>query len=104
MMKQGATKKRMVAKIFGGSSILGSGMRSNSIPRDNIRLARIMLEMEDIPIVEMDTGGQSPRKIVMDIDSGMVFMKKIASRSIIDRVRKEEEEYVASGVEIHCRE
>jgi chemotaxis receptor (MCP) glutamine deamidase CheD len=36
----------------------------------------MILEMEDIPIIEEDMGGKFTRKVIMDVKSGMVYLKK----------------------------
>ncbi|MBN1495944.1 MAG: chemotaxis protein CheD [Spirochaetes bacterium] len=77
MEKRGAARRDMVAKIFGGGHVIYTALDSSTIPMDNVRLARTLLEIEDIPIVEMEVGGDSARKILMDVKSGKVFMKYV---------------------------
>lgn len=80
MEEKGATREGMVAKVFGGGHVILTTFDSNAIPSDNIRIARAMLELEDIPIVEMDVGGNNARKILMEVKTGKVFLKNIARR------------------------
>lgn len=77
MEERGASRDTMTAKIFGGGHVVLAPLDSNAIPLDNIRIARAMLEMEDIPIVEMEVGGHIARKVLMDVKSGRVFLKNI---------------------------
>ena len=59
MIEKGASKKNMTARIFGGGSIikrLSENSSSSLIPADNVRVARLMMEMEDIPIIGSDVG------------------------------------------------
>jgi chemotaxis protein CheD len=86
MEKLGASRKDMIAKVFGGGRVIMNTFDSNTIPFDNVRLARVMLEMEDIPIVEMDVGGSCARKILMDVRDGKVFLKNIMSRKLIEKI------------------
>lgn len=95
--EEGSDKKNLIAKIFGGGHVMetyGSIKETNSIPFDNIRLARILLEMEDIPIVEMDVGGLYARKIMMDVKSGSVYVKRTSRREVFNEVMAMEKQYV----------
>jgi len=93
MEKIGATRKDLTAKVFGGGRVILNTFDSNTIPFDNIRLARVMLEMEDIPIVEMEVGGSCARKILMDVRDGKVFLKNIMSRKLIEKIDRDEHRY-----------
>ncbi|MBN1531984.1 MAG: chemotaxis protein CheD [Spirochaetes bacterium] len=86
MLGMGSEKKSIVAKVFGGGSVIEYRQRAKSIPEDNVRVARVMLEMADIQMLEIDTGGAYSRKIVMDVLSGEVYCKKSASEKIAARV------------------
>lgn len=90
MEKLGASRKDMIAKVFGGGRVILNTFDSNTIAFDNIRLARVMLEIEDIPIVEMEVGGSCARKILMDVREGKVFLKNIMSRKIIEKIDRRE--------------
>jgi chemotaxis receptor (MCP) glutamine deamidase CheD len=94
MEKTGASRKDMIAKVFGGGRTILNSLESNTIPFDNIRLARVMLEIEDIPIVEMEVGGSSARKILMDVTTGKVFLKNIISGKIIETIDDDEFSYI----------
>ena len=82
--KMGALRRDLIAKIFGGGHVILTTFESNTIPFDNIRLARTMLELEDIPIVEMDVGGSHARKILMEVSTGAVFLKYIVRSENIE--------------------
>ncbi len=94
MFKSGSKKENIIAKIFGGGHVLDSIKPSaTSISDDNVRLARLMMEMEDIPIAENDVGGIFTRKILLDVKSGKVYLKKSTRKSIIEEIERQEEEY-----------
>lgn len=93
LIKKGAERKNLVAKVFGGGSVLEYKGRETSIPQDNVRLAKIMLEMEDIPIIESDVGGSYTRKLLMDVKSGKVYQRKTTNKKLLDEVRLKEEEF-----------
>lgn len=76
MIKRGAKKENITAKIFGGGKVLAGEMKFHTIPEDNVTAAHIMLEMEDIVITQCDTGGKFTRKILFDAPTGKVFLKK----------------------------
>lgn len=84
--KAGADRERLVAKIFGGGEVLDGVIASTTIPADNIRLARVMMEMEDIQIEEMDVGGIYTRKILMDVKTGGVYLKKSTRKDVMREV------------------
>ena len=92
MLEKGAKRKNLTAKIFGGGSILDlydSDGRKNTIPFDNIRIAKILLEIEDIPILSTDVGANYTRKIIFDDHTGKVYLRKImksdVTRMVADR-------------------
>jgi chemotaxis protein CheD len=89
----GARRDNLVAKVFGGGSMFEFERRLNTIPDENVRLAKIILELEDIPITELDTGGRFTRKVMMDVQSGRVYLKKTTSREVLERVFSDEMRY-----------
>lgn len=97
MHEHGCRNDNLVAKIFGGGRVLDSAMGSHSIPEDNIRLANVMLELEDIPIVESDVGGNYTRKLLLEIHSGKVFLKKSTRKDFLEVIAKQEKEYLKRG-------
>ncbi|NPA36453.1 MAG: chemotaxis protein CheD [Chlorobi bacterium] len=76
LQAMGSRKEDLVAKIFGGGDML-EGNRQNSylIGERNIRVARLMLEENDIPIIASSTGGKRGRKILFFTDTGEVRHK-----------------------------
>jgi chemotaxis protein CheD len=76
MLDKGAEHKNMIAKIFGGGQVLKTVADVYKIHLDNIRLARVVLEMEDIHIDQSDVGDQFTRKIIMDVKTGKVYLRK----------------------------
>lgn len=76
MESSGAERKNIRAKLFGGGEVLDFEKKTTAIAENNIRLARIMMEIEDIPILEEDTGGKFIRKVLLEVKTGKVFLKK----------------------------
>ncbi len=85
MLERGAQRENITARVFGGGNILrtlGTPERPSMISSDNVRMAKLMLEMEDIPIVGMDVGSDYTRKIIFDVDTGRVYLRKIKGKDI----------------------
>jgi chemotaxis protein CheD len=74
----GAKKARLVAKLVGGASIIGSAVGTRqSIGDQNVTVARQMLEKHGIPINAEQTGGQRGRKLVFHTGNGCAYSKEI---------------------------
>jgi chemotaxis protein CheD len=100
MEKAGAKKGRLSAKVFGGGHVMETVIETNSIPLDNVRLAKIMLELEDVPIVEMVVGGTYTRKIIMEVDTGKVFLKSITKQDVLEKIEARDREYAKKKFEL----
>jgi chemotaxis protein CheD len=78
MVSLGAKKARLVAKLVGGASIIGSaGGTRLSIGDQNVAVARQLLEKHGIPINAEQTGGQRGRKLVFHTGNGCAYSKEI---------------------------
>ncbi len=100
MEAAGASRENLTAKVFGGGHVIVTAFETSTLPADNIRLAQVMLELEDIPIEEMDVGGSHGRKILMEARTGKVYLKNLLNRSIIEDVRERELMYMRKGMAI----
>lgn len=76
-MLEHGKKKNIVAKIFGGGKVLEYQGGSYGISNMNVRLAKILLEMADIPIVSQDIGGNVARKVIFEVKTGKAYCKKL---------------------------
>jgi chemotaxis protein CheD len=72
----GCRRENLVAKVFGGANVSGTGMEVFMIGDRNIMLASEMLEEFRIPIVARDVGGRVGRKIIMNSETGVVLVGK----------------------------
>lgn len=70
----GCRKENLVAKVFGGANVNGTGLEVFMIGDRNIMLAFDMLEEFRIPVVARDVGGQVGRKIIMNSENGVVML------------------------------
>lgn len=93
LFKKQSRKQDIVAKVFGGASVLKLVGSTNKIPKANVDFALAYLETEKIPIVANDTGGILPRKIFFFAKTGKVLLKRIAG-TMVSQVEREEEAYL----------
>jgi len=77
LMKIGARRKMLRAKLFGGAHIIQSLQKENSPGLKNISFIEKFMELEGIPIVSRDTGGVNARKIHFHTHSGDVYVKTL---------------------------
>jgi chemotaxis protein CheD len=93
MMKLGAARKRLRAKIFGGASVIG-GIRDNflCVHKVNQRFVREYLKTEGIPIESEDLGGDRGRVIYFHTDTYKV-MRRFIQRTMLGEIESEEREY-----------
>lgn len=85
MIELGTLKRNLQAKIFGGGEVFGKPNAVMNIGERNIFFAQSVLEREHIPIISADVGGKTGRKIVYDLYTGCVLVKKLNTQ--IDDVR-----------------
>jgi chemotaxis protein CheD len=81
MINAGASENSLVAKVFGGASLLNT-VRSINVPllnvgQRNVELAFEMLDKYRIKVINYDTGGSFGRKVIMYSNGFKVFVKKI---------------------------
>ncbi len=76
-MEQYGKKDNIVAKIFGGGKVLDYQTAQYGISNMNVRIAKILLEMADIPIVSEDVGGKVARKVIFDVETGQAYCKQL---------------------------
>jgi chemotaxis protein CheD len=70
----GGRKEHLVAKVFGGANVSGTGLDLYMIGDRNITLALEMLDEFRIPVVARDVGGRVGRKIIMNSRTGVVLV------------------------------
>lgn len=87
LLKMGATRARMEAKVFGGGNVL-RGLKVNNVGQRNVEFVLDYLQTERIPVVAKDLLDDYPRKVYFFPDTGKVLVKKIKSlhnTTIVDR-------------------
>ena len=77
MMKRGATRMTMEAKVFGGGQVV-SGMTTMNVGERNTNFVMDYLKTERIPIVSKDVLDIYPRKVCFLPGSGKAMVKRLA--------------------------
>jgi chemotaxis protein CheD len=77
MMKRGAQRMTMEAKVFGGGQVV-SGMTTMNVGERNTNFVMDYLKTERIPIVSKDVLDVYPRKVCFLPGSGKAMVKRLA--------------------------
>jgi chemotaxis protein CheD len=91
LLKLGARRDRLEAKVFGGGAVMASLSTSN-VGERNASFVLDYLKTERIPILASDLLESHPRKVYFFPHSGRVLVKKIV-RLHNDTVVRREQEY-----------
>ncbi len=75
MQKYGSEKKNLIAKLFGGASVLDYSNTSMNVGGRNIQLAKDLLNENKIKLLSENTGGKKGRKIIFKTQTGEVYHK-----------------------------
>jgi len=78
MLKRGASRLTMEAKVFGGGQVI-SGMNTLNVGERNTAFVLDYLKTERIPVVSSDVMGIHPRKVCFLPCSGKAMVKRLAS-------------------------
>lgn len=76
LIKYGARRETLAAKIFGGGNVLKFRRRDGNVTESNIRFAKKFLELEGIPVKSEDMGGHTGRKVLFFTDTAKVLLKR----------------------------
>jgi chemotaxis protein CheD len=77
MMKRGASRLSLEAKVFGGGQVM-AGMDSLNVGERNTRFVLEYLKTERIPVVSKDVLDIHPRKVCFLPASGKAMVKRLA--------------------------
>ena len=78
LVKRGATRSSMEAKVFGGGAVI-SGMTTINVGERNTAFVLDYLRTERITVVSKDVEGIHPRKVCFLPASGRAMVKRLAS-------------------------
>ncbi|HET7774985.1 MAG TPA: chemotaxis protein CheD, partial [Azospira sp.] len=97
LLGKGAQKRRLVAKMFGGGTIVSC--ISMAIGERNVEFAREWLGREGITVAAADVLGAWSRKVVFVPTTGDAFCQRLpVTQAIAVQVSKEEEAYAQTLV------
>ncbi|MBK9446465.1 MAG: chemoreceptor glutamine deamidase CheD [Betaproteobacteria bacterium] len=91
LLKNGARRNRLEAKVFGGGAVLES-LTSSNVGARNAEFVLNFLQMEKIPVMAKDLLDSYPRKIYYFPNSGRVLVRKL-HRVHNDTLFSREKEY-----------
>lgn len=89
LLKAGARRSNLEAKVFGGGNVLRSFTAIN-IGERNARFVREYLALENIPIIASDLNDTYPRKVYFFPATGRVLVKKLKQLNNYTLVRREQ--------------
>ncbi|MGE5865879.1 MAG: chemoreceptor glutamine deamidase CheD [Rhizobacter sp.] len=81
MMKRGANRMTMEAKVFGGGQVV-SGMTTMNVGERNTTFVLDYLKTERIPVVSKDVLDVYPRKVCFLPGSGKAMVKRLAPTNV----------------------
>lgn len=73
----GALRPRLLARFYGGASMISSDHGARPLGQRNIEIGRARLSEANIPIVEEDVGSTHGRKVVFSTSTGLAVVKRI---------------------------
>jgi len=76
LLKRGAARKRLQAKVFGGANVL-KGMQHNPIGSRNADFVLNYLATENIPVIAQDLRGIHPRRVYFFARSGKALIQRL---------------------------
>lgn len=89
LIKNGARRERLKAKVFGGGNVLKFRTADGDITGSNVRFAAKFLELEGIPPQRQDVGGNQGRKVLFFSDSAKVLLKRFDVSAIPEALNDE---------------
>ena len=86
LVKLGANKRMLEAKIAGGASMFNFSDNSimNDIGKNNVEMVKEVLVENKIPLISSDVGGNKGRNMTLDIETGEVIIEMVGN----DRLKK----------------
>ena len=100
LLKLGARRGRLEAKVFGGGAVMAS-LASSNVGERNAEFVLNYLKTEKIPIVAKDLLDSYPRKVYYFPENGRVLVKKlhrVHNETLFDRERDYKTRLAGSAV------
>lgn len=96
VLKKGASRKNLQAKIFGGASYAGN---QGKVGQNNIRFAEKYLFLEEIEVTGRDIAGEEARKLFFFPQSGKVLLKRIFKTDYFEKVEATDKKYMENKLQ-----
>lgn len=77
VLQAGAARGSLVAKVFGGASVIAAMSRGRRLGEENAVLALRLLDEARIPVLDQDVGGSRGRKLVFFADEGTAWVRAL---------------------------
>ncbi|QWV91980.1 chemotaxis protein CheD [Geomonas oryzisoli] len=77
LLKRGALRGELEAKVFGGADMFDAQGRLRSVGRQNSEMALKVLAHESVRVAKQDLGGERGRKIIFHSHTGEVLLKRM---------------------------
>jgi chemotaxis protein CheD len=77
VLRAGASRRTLVAKVFGGASVIAAITHGRRLGEENAALAVRLLEEARIPVLDRDVGGSRGRKVVFLADEGTAWVRQL---------------------------
>ena len=85
LVKRGATRSTMEAKIFGGGAVI-SGMNTINVGERNIEQGWKLLDEYGFQLQGIDVGEDIPRTVTLDVGTGEVTMRRGTGRAPVNQL------------------
>lgn len=100
IMNLGGTRRRLIAKIFGGAKTIDIISENMSMGRKNIEFVKEFLKKESIKIVSQDISGTQSRKIWFHTDTSEVVLRrgKTSQYCEVNRMEKQVQKKIRKNI------
>jgi len=92
LMKLGVRRHELVAKVFGGARMFNHMENGLSPGARNVEFVMNFLDLEKIPVIASDVGGENARRILFASNTGEVFLKRLPTL-MLGSLRENEQKY-----------
>jgi chemotaxis protein CheD len=82
MLQFGCEKRNLVAKCFGGASLIADATGMMQIGARNIAVAEELLEIHRIPIIAKEVGGLQGMKVIYNTQSGLALVGRFVPQAM----------------------
>ena len=99
ILKEGGRRERLEVKVFGGARVMGKTL---DVGARNVDFVRTYLAEEGFKIAAEDLGGEWPRRIVYDAQSGKVdrlLLRRDVDRVVVDQEAAHQNKLAKTGVQ-----